>query len=171
MASMKLEPDEPVQWPRQDGPVEVPAMRPAYSEALTAYQLWQANKRRRELRKEYLEHWQDTVDKTGTGRPVDAIISPVAPFVAPPHGMNRFAMYTAIWNHLDYPALVIPITKVDPQLDAKRPPHEFFGDFDRQMYNFCEFAITVTGVRCIVLTPGSEKMNPADFAMHLCLCK
>ena len=43
----------------------------------------------------------------------------------------------AIWNLLDYPALVIPITKVDPRTDIKRTRSEFFGEFDRRVYEFC----------------------------------
>ncbi|KIL66043.1 hypothetical protein M378DRAFT_177988 [Amanita muscaria Koide BX008] len=139
MRSMQQEPDEPVQWPQQKGQVEVPTVRPNYTKPLTAYELWHLHKVRRELRREYLEHWQATISKTGTGRPVDAIIAPVAPFVAPPHGMNKFAVYTATWNNLDYPALVIPVTKTDPRLDVKKPPHRFFSDVDKVMYEFCEY--------------------------------
>ena len=56
---------------------------------VSAYELWQVQKKRRELRQEYLDHWLGTEKVTGTGRSVDAIICPVAPYVAPPHGMNR----------------------------------------------------------------------------------
>ncbi|KAG8894912.1 hypothetical protein FRB99_000916 [Tulasnella sp. 403] len=44
--------------------------------ALSAYELWQLHKRKRQLRKEYLDHWERTVGRTGTGRPVDAILCP-----------------------------------------------------------------------------------------------
>lgn len=37
--------------------------------------LWQLHKEKRELRKSYLDHWNSTIDRTGTGRPVDAIIT------------------------------------------------------------------------------------------------
>lgn len=56
---------------------------------LTAYQLWQIQKERRDVRASYSEHWNNTVASTGTGRPVDAIICPAAPYAAPPHGHNR----------------------------------------------------------------------------------
>ncbi len=56
---------------------------------ISAYQLWQTQKRKRELREEYLAHWQQTAGTTGTGRPVDAIISPAAAYAAPPHGKNK----------------------------------------------------------------------------------
>ena len=57
--------------------------------ALSAYELWKLHKRKREIQKEQLDHWQNTINRTGTGRPVDALLSPVAPFAAPPHGLNR----------------------------------------------------------------------------------
>ena len=68
---------------------DIPAP-PAFktSVKLSAYELWQAQKEKRVLRKKYLDRWHDTISVTGTGRPIDAIISPVAPFAATPHGTN-----------------------------------------------------------------------------------
>jgi amidase len=66
---------------------EPPAYRRKFKK--DAYQLWQTQKEKRILRKKYLDRWQATQSSTGTGRPVDAIISPVAPYAAPPHGHNR----------------------------------------------------------------------------------
>ncbi len=65
--------------------------RPDPEEAgITAYQLWQLHKRKLQLRQEYLEYWEGTKRSTGTGRPVDAIIAPCAPYAAPPHGTNWY---------------------------------------------------------------------------------
>jgi amidase len=69
-----------------DEPLERAVIRDLGS--LSAWELWQLQKERRQLRKDYLDHWQKTVERTGTGRPVDAIITPAAPFPAPPHGYN-----------------------------------------------------------------------------------
>lgn len=55
---------------------------------LSAYELWQFQKKKRDMRQDFLERWIATVSETGTGRPVDAIIAPVAPFTAVPHGKN-----------------------------------------------------------------------------------
>lgn len=55
---------------------------------ITAYQLWQLQKLRKDTRKEYLDHWEATTSETSTGRPVDAIICPAAPYVAHPHGKS-----------------------------------------------------------------------------------
>ncbi|THV07614.1 general amidase [Dendrothele bispora CBS 962.96] len=101
------------------------------NETASAYQLWQIQKKKRDLREEYLRHWEATVEITGTGRPVDAIISPIAPHTATPHGMNKNGNYTMVWNLLDYAALVIPVSKVDQVVDARRPRHEFYNDTDR----------------------------------------
>ena len=57
--------------------------------SISAFELFQIQKRRTALRKEYLDYWQSTKASTSTGRPVDAIISPVAPFPPPPHGKNK----------------------------------------------------------------------------------
>jgi len=91
-------------------------------------------KKKRDLQQEYLEYWQSSVHATGTGRPVDAIISPVAPYAAPPHGLNTVTSYTVIWNALDYPAAVLPVTTVDPAIDVKKPPHNFLSETDKRVY-------------------------------------
>jgi amidase len=57
--------------------------------SISAFELFQIQKKRTALRKEYLDYWQSTKASTSTGRPVDAIISPVAPFPPPPHGKNK----------------------------------------------------------------------------------
>ncbi|KAF5350631.1 hypothetical protein D9756_008560 [Leucocoprinus leucothites] len=103
---------------------------------LTAFEYWQINVTHRELRQAYLDHWRETAAVTGTGRPADAIISPAAPYVAPPHGGNWNAQYTTVWNTLDYPACVVPVgARVDPILDVKKPRDSFYGDGDRRNWD------------------------------------
>ncbi|KAI9740487.1 MAG: hypothetical protein M1834_005067 [Cirrosporium novae-zelandiae] len=59
--------------------------------------------------------------KAWTASGIDALIMPVQPWVAfPPKAWVRSkhkCSYTAIWNLLDYTALTIPASKVDPTLD------------------------------------------------------
>jgi amidase len=102
---------------------------------ITAYQLWQVQKLRKDIRKEYLDHWEATVSETGTGRPVDAIICPASSYAATPHGKNRYTNYTTVWNALDYPAATFPVTTVDPTLDTKKSRHVFYDDFDKGIYD------------------------------------
>ncbi|TBU38041.1 general amidase [Dichomitus squalens] len=115
-------------------PSDVPAFRIPRS-PLSAYKVWQLNKERKELRKALLDRWQATVSQTGTGRPIDALICPVAPYAAVPHGQTRSSIYTIIWNTADYPSLIIPVTKVDPAIDTKPTRESFWGEEDEVVYN------------------------------------
>lgn len=77
--------------PVEEGVVTDAGFRPAEKKVtVSAYQLWQIQKLRTKLRQEYLARWENTVSISGTGRPVDAIVAPCAPFAAPPHGKNRY---------------------------------------------------------------------------------
>ena len=69
-------------------PTEEMGFRTKSAIGISAYKLWQIQKEKLKLRKEYLDHWEATASITGTGRPVDAIITPTAPYTAPPHGRN-----------------------------------------------------------------------------------
>ena len=88
---------------------------------LTVEEIWHWTTKREGYRTEYAKIWNDTA--TGTGEngelegTVDVILCPVGPGAAPPLGCARYWGYTAQWNLLDYPALVFPVTRVDPTLD------------------------------------------------------
>jgi hypothetical protein len=45
-----------------------------------------------------------------------------------------------VYNALDYVACVFPVTRVDPTLDTKAPPHQFFSERDENTYHLCECA-------------------------------
>jgi hypothetical protein len=55
--------------------------------------------------------------------------------------------YTTAWNVLDYPALVIPVSKVT-EADVKKPPHEFLGNVDKTIYEACEFPFSLQNRHC-----------------------
>ncbi|KAH0581238.1 hypothetical protein H2248_012353 [Termitomyces sp. 'cryptogamus'] len=101
---------------------------------LSAYDLWQLQKEKRDLRKSHLDHWERTVSRTGTGRPVDAIISPAVAYTAVPHGLNTDSFYTTLCNALDYACCVFPVTYVDSKLDLPQLPHKFHNHEDEAIY-------------------------------------
>ncbi|OAT09536.1 hypothetical protein BDBG_17243 [Blastomyces gilchristii SLH14081] len=72
-------------------------------------------------REAYLAHW----NRTG----IDALIMPVMAWVnfKPRTWVESKQLlgYSALWNLLDYAALTVPITKVDPVIDA--PDSEWIG--------------------------------------------
>ncbi|KAE8423822.1 amidase [Aspergillus pseudocaelatus] len=58
-------------------------------------------------------------------RPMDALICPVAPSVGAPHDYNAYWGYTSMFNFLDYPSTIPPVTKfkIDPQIDRLDPAY------------------------------------------------
>ena len=85
-------------------------------------------------RKRYLDELRATVSQTTTGRPLDGIICPVAPFPAPPHGQYVYAGYTCVWNVLDLPSVAIPVTMVDQNIDVPDQDYKPRSETDRIVY-------------------------------------
>jgi amidase len=56
------------------------------------------------FRQLYSTHWNAS--------DVDVVIAPVTPSVAPPLDTSRYWPYTAVWNLLDYPAIVFPASSM-----------------------------------------------------------
>ena len=83
---------------------------------LSIGELWHWTARRESYRSEYAKCWNDTA--SNDGRMVDAILCPVGPGAAPTLDNAKYWGYTSQWNLLDYPALVFPVTKVDPKIDV-----------------------------------------------------
>ena len=68
---------------------------------ITAPELWILQIRRSEIAKEYLDTWNNTATLTKSGRPIDAIISPVTPYPAVLHDEFKAGVaYSAVWNLL-----------------------------------------------------------------------
>ncbi|KAK5113263.1 hypothetical protein LTR62_003600 [Meristemomyces frigidus] len=84
-----------------------------------ATQIMAANVKKRELQKEYMEYWNRTSETSGTGRPVDAVISPLAPFAAARPEKYTYYGYSVWVNVLDYTSVVVPVTTVDKNIDKK----------------------------------------------------
>ncbi|EJT96853.1 general amidase [Dacryopinax primogenitus] len=100
---------------------------------LSTYELWQLQWRKRAMQKDYLDLWVGTKGET-TGRKMDAIIMPMAPHPAPPHGKYSYVGYTMVWNVLDNPAAIFPVTTVDLELDVPVEKHEFRYAEDKKVY-------------------------------------
>ncbi|BGP40209.1 hypothetical protein JCM10449v2_004167 [Rhodotorula kratochvilovae] len=84
----------------------------------STYEVWQLNRAKEELQQNFLARWMATAAQTSTGRPIDGIVAPVAPVTAVEPGKNRHPNYTMMFNVLDTPVTVFPVTKVDPAVDV-----------------------------------------------------
>lgn len=89
---------------------------------LTVEEIWHWTVKRETYKTQYAKIWNETATRSSvTGElegMVDVILCPVGPGAAPPLDCARYWGYTTQWNLLDYPALIFPVTKVDPTIDV-----------------------------------------------------
>ena len=91
---------------------------------------------------------------------VDVILCPASPGVAPPLDSSRYWGYTSQWNLLDYPALVFPVTTVDPALDVRDDEYSPTNDQDQFNHDLCKSSISS---RAFVQPLISEDNGPEKY--------
>ncbi|KAI1855595.1 hypothetical protein JX266_000460 [Neoarthrinium moseri] len=109
----------------------------------------------RKYQEQYAEYWESTKTLTGTGRPVDGIITPVAAHAAVRHNSFFSYNYTIVYNILDYAAVTVPVTFADKNIDIARPYPEPLNDtdeknwnaYDPEMYHGAPIGIQIVGRR------------------------
>lgn len=98
------------------------------------------NVAKREMQKEYMEYWNSTKELTKTGRPVDAVISPAAPFAAARPTKYAYVGYTMWVNVLDYTSVIVPVTKCDKNFDPRDDsPYEPLSKRDEIVHESCKY--------------------------------
>jgi amidase len=110
----------------------------------TASQIAANNVAQRELKKQYLDYWNSTASKTSTGKPVDAVICPAAPFAASRPGMYAYYGYTTWVNLLDYTSVVIPVTDVKAELDPVDMDYKPLNAEDKICYESCKLTLLIS---------------------------
>jgi amidase len=85
-----------------------------------------------------LEYWNSTASLTGTGRPADALIAPLAPFAAARPARYDYYGYTVIVNVLDYTATTIPVTVVEKEIDVVDDTFKPLNEIDQKVFESCE---------------------------------
>jgi amidase len=104
--------------------------------------VYKYNTRQGAIRKQFNQAWQATKEKTGTGRPIDALLSPCAPSAGFPHEFPVWWGYFSMWNILDYPSTILPVKKF--KIDADKDPKDVGytprtnTPFDKMNHEICE---------------------------------
>jgi amidase len=101
----------------------------------TMGEYFELNRKRQEIAKVYSKFWQDNN--------LDAIIMPPAPHTAVPENTWATATYTALWNLLDYPSVVLPVGTVNDTDKADGSEKELYNAFDEKLYKLCRFSSDV----------------------------
>lgn len=134
----------------------------AKDKAYSAGDIFKLNLARETFRADALDHWNQTISRTSTGRPVDAIISPVAPSLAPPHDTTVSWTYTSHWNLLDYPAAVFPVGRymgLEAEVPSSVPRNETEIAVHRQWTDAPERAVGLpVGLQIIGRRLNEEKV-------------
>ncbi|KAI9718694.1 MAG: hypothetical protein M1812_003868 [Candelaria pacifica] len=92
------------------------------------------NVAKRGWQKEYMDYWNSTEKLTGTGRSVDAVIAPIAPFAAALPEKFSYYGYSTFVNILDYTSAVIPITTSNKAIDIVDVNYEPLNEKDRTVW-------------------------------------
>jgi amidase len=119
----------------QPAPQLISPDNPEYS----ASEIMAVNIAKREAQKDYLDYWNSTAEMTGTGRPVDAVISPLAPFAAARPEKYTYLTYSSYVNLLDYTSVVVPVTQVDKSVDKKDEGFKALDEVDQATQDTCEY--------------------------------
>lgn len=113
-----------------------------YCKRLQIEDLWEQMEKNAEYKTQYANLWNQTAtgfDDQGTPiGMVDVILSPAGPGAAPPPDQARYWGYTSQWNLLDYPAVVFPVTQVQPEIDVKETNYQPRNSKDEFNYNLCK---------------------------------
>ena len=117
-----------------------------FVKALTIPAMWELVGKRDNYKQEYLEHWNSTATgQDENGKPVgvvDVILCPVGPGAAPPLNQSKYWGYTSQWNLLDYPALVFPVSQVDPEKDQVDADYKPRNEQDKFNHELCELLLS-----------------------------
>jgi amidase len=113
------------------------------------------NVKQRQSKKEYLDYWNSTAEASGTGRAVDGIIAPLAPFpAARPEGYKYYGL-SAWVNGLDLTSVVVPVTLADKNVDKYPSDYKpisdadkvVYEDYDAEIYDGAHVSIQIVGRR------------------------
>ena len=88
---------------------------------------------RETYRNRYAQAWNER--EASFNCTIDCLLTPVGPSAAPLHGTAKWWGYTSVWNLLDYPAAVFPVTTVDLVKDQVEVDYKPRNALDRENYN------------------------------------
>ncbi|KAF7919378.1 uncharacterized protein EAE97_011710 [Botrytis byssoidea] len=122
---------------------------------MTGFDIAAVNVEKREYQKEYMDYWNSTVSLTGTGRAIDAIITPLAPMPANLTMTFDYIAYSTFVNLLDYSAAILPVTTVDKNVDVFDPEYKplnaedekVWKCYDPEVYDGAHVSVQIVGRR------------------------
>ncbi|CAM9023379.1 unnamed protein product [Wickerhamomyces anomalus] len=98
---------------------------------------WELAGQKYRYQQTFAKYWLSTKEKTSTGRPIDALLTPAWNCCATRLGKvpKINADYAVQYNVLDLPAIPIPVGTVDSKVDPKDPNYKPINHFDQDCYD------------------------------------
>jgi amidase len=92
---------------------------------------------------------------------IDCLLTPVGPSAAPIHGTAKWWGYTSVWNLLDYPTVVFPVTTVDhikDPIEVDYKPRNTLDDEHYKLYTSPQaYADAPVGLQVVCRRYNDEK--------------
>lgn len=108
----------------------------------------------RAIKKKFGDYWNSTASATGTGKPIDAVIAPLAPFPAARREKYLYYGFSAWVNGLDWTSVVVPVTNAtkEDKYEANFKPkseadQQIFNDYDPDIYDGAHVSVQLVGRR------------------------
>ncbi|CAF1142525.1 unnamed protein product [Adineta steineri] len=115
---------------------------------------------RETYRTQYAKIWNEREKSLNCS--IDCLLTPVGPSAAPQHGTAKWWGYTSIWNLLDYPAAVFPVTTVDlvkDQIEVDYKPKNSLDKENHELYTSPQaYANAPIGLQVICRRYNDEKV-------------
>lgn len=127
----------------------------------TGSQIAENNLLKYSLQKQYMDYWNSTATLTGSGRPVDGVICPIAPYAAARPETYKYYSYSTWVNAMDYTSVIVPVTLVDKNIDVYDLGYTPIGEEDRVAFEDYDASIADgahVGVQIVGRRYTEEKM-------------
>ncbi|CAF3700813.1 unnamed protein product [Rotaria sp. Silwood1] len=101
---------------------------PGVKEKIDLNAMWNIQIKKYKYQQEYLAIWMERNE-------INAWIQPEAPHAAIRHDQYKYNGYASVINLLDYPAVVVPVTFAQKQIDIKDLNYKAISDLDMQVHD------------------------------------
>ncbi|CUM46484.1 uncharacterized protein AC631_03817 [Debaryomyces fabryi] len=117
--------------------------------ALNVNEWWDLCRKHYEGKQDFAKLWNETANRTKSGKPIDGLICPVWPSCAYlPDSLNTLN-YSCPFNFVDYPSVVLPVTKADKKLDPVQSDYIPSNDIDEIFHKYYDAELYDTMPVCL----------------------
>ncbi|CAF4807039.1 unnamed protein product [Rotaria sp. Silwood1] len=115
---------------------------------------------REKYRSHYAQIWNER--EASFNCSIDCLLTPAGSSAAPQHGTGKWWGYTSVWNLLDYPAAIFPVTTVDlvkDQADIEYKPRNTLDEENYKLYTSPQsYANAPIGLQIVCRRYNDEKV-------------